>query len=148
LDRNEVVIQARRYLRTRFALHGRTKGRAIDCLGIVLCVGEDLGLCYSNSTPIRSKDYSDYGSFSKLETSETEADRVFIRKPIAAILPGDILVLKPPFSVQHWGIVSQLPQGLGIIHAYSTLGKCAEHLLDWRWKSRIRAAFSYPGVDN
>jgi uncharacterized membrane protein len=45
-------------------------------------------------------------------------------------------------------IVSQLKQGLGIIHALGGLGKIVEHLIDSRWQSRIAGVFAYPGVDD
>ena len=78
---------------------------------------------------------------------QAEAEKIFTKKTTTPI-PGDILTMRAPFLVHHMAIVSQLQQGLGIIHAYGAVGKVTEHLLDARWTARIAGVFSYSGVDD
>jgi hypothetical protein len=148
LDRALIVAKAREYIGSPFHPQGRVKGLGIDCVGIVLCVGEDLGLKYKDGTPIHRFDYCDYALFPVLDKLQTESEKMFIRKDISAIAPGDILTMRPPFLVHHMAIVSRLQQGLGIIHAYGSLGKVVENLLDPRWIARIAGVFSYSGVND
>ena len=148
LDRTLIFAKAREYIGTPFHQQGRVKGLGLDCAGLVLCVGEDLGLRYRDGRPIHGFDYKDYGMYPVMDAMQTEAEKIFVKKADSAIIPGDILTLRAPFLVHHMAIVSQLQQGMGIIHAYGGLGKIVEHLLDARWKSRIAGVFSYFGVDD
>ena len=137
----------------------------LDCVGIVLCVGQDLGLHYRDGRPIGAFDYMDYGLFPVLDEMQTEAERIFVEKAsgprhpgracsinFSQIVPGDILTLRAPFLVHHMAIVSELQEGVGIIHAFgsplrrSNQGRVAEHLLDRVWMSRIAGVFSYADV--
>jgi hypothetical protein len=148
LDRRLIEAKAREYVGTPFHQQGRVKGLGMDCAGIVLCVGEDLGLCYRDGRKIHRFDYKDYGMFPVLDAMQTEADKIFVKKALNEMIPGDILTMRAPFIVHHMAIVSQLKQGLGIIHAYGGVGKIVEHLLDERWAGRIAGVFSYSGVDD
>jgi hypothetical protein len=150
LHRDLIVPKAREYVaaNTPFHQQGRVKGRGLDCVGIVLCVGEDLGLRYKHGGLIKRFDYMDYGLFPVLDQMQAEAEKIFVKKSVESMIPGDILTMRAPFLVHHMAIVSQLQQGFGIIHAYGAVGKVTEHLLDARWAARIAGVFTYSGVDD
>jgi hypothetical protein len=148
LDRSLIFQKAREYFGTPFHQQGRVKGRGLDCVGIVLCVGEDLGLRYRDGRPIGRFDYRDYGMYPVMDYMQEEAEKIFIKKELGAMIPGDILTVRAPFLVHHMAVVSQLKQGLGMIHADGGLGKIVEHLINSRWRSRIAGVFAYPGVDD
>lgn len=148
MDRRLIFEKAREYIGTPFHQQGRVKGRGLDCVGIVLCVGEDLGLKYNDGRPIGRFDYKDYGMYPVMDSMQTEAEKIFIKKTRKEMVPGDIVTMRAPFIVHHMAVVSQLEQGLGIIHAHGGVGKIVEHLLDARWNTRIAGVFSYPGVDD
>ncbi|MDE3017017.1 MAG: hypothetical protein KGI29_08895 [Pseudomonadota bacterium] len=57
------------------------------------------------------------------------------------ILPGDIVLLKIDGSPQHLAIVSDMENGLGLIHAYAPARAVVEHRLDGWWLEKIEAAF-------
>ena len=59
--RAEVVNQARGYLGSPFVHQGRLRGRAIDCVGLLLCVFEDLHCLDKNGVPLLKTDYRNYG---------------------------------------------------------------------------------------
>lgn len=151
MDKTLVWKKAREYVGSPFHQQGRIKGKGIDCVGIVLCVGQDLGLHYRDGRPIGAFDYMDYGLFPVLDEMQREAQRIFVAKPggLADLEAGDILTLRAPFLVHHMAIVSELEGGLGIIHSLAyrvrghANGKVVEHLLDRVWKSRVAGVFSY-----
>jgi len=142
------VAKAREYVGTPFHQQGRVKGRGLDCIGIVLCVGEDLGLQYRDGRPIQRFDYMNYALFPVLDQMQAEAEKNFVKKDLLTMKPGDILTMRAPHMVHHMAIVSELQHGLGIIHAYGAVGKVTEHLLDARWTGRVAGVFTYSGVDD
>jgi cell wall-associated NlpC family hydrolase len=153
LDRAAIESKAREYLRTPFRDHGRRKGQGVDCVGIVLCVGEELGLCYKDGRQIRHDDFLDYGRFPVLDQMKKEAHKVFelkIARPatiaLAHLEPGDILIMRAPHQVHHMAIVTRLQGRPGMIHAYGSMGKVAEHIISEQWLRRIEGVFSYSGV--
>jgi hypothetical protein len=155
LDRKLVYEKAREYIGTPFHQQGRIKRVGLDCVGIVLCVGEELGLRYRDDRPIGRFDYMDYGLFPVLDEMQTEAERIFNKKSLDQLRPGDILTMRAPRLIHHMAIVSQLQGGLGVIHAFGSeqimprkASRTVEHLLDTRWKRFIAGVFSYPGVDD
>lgn len=132
---------------------GRVKGRGIDCVGIVLCTGELLGLRYRDGRQIGARDFLNYGRYPVLEELLEEARKLFVEKPVCDAEPGDILVLRSPKIARHLAIASDLGGHLGVIHAEdhpltrSPGGRVVEHLLDADWKKRIAGVFSFPDVD-
>ena len=155
MDKKLIFTKAREYVGTPFHQQGRVKGLGMDCVGIMLCVGEDLGLRYKDGRPIRRFDYMNYGLYPVLDEMQREMKKIFTEKPLAEISPGDILTMRAPFLVHHIAIVSELQGGLGIIHAYGSenvsrngRGRVSEHPLSQLWKSRIASVFSYSAVDD
>lgn len=161
MDKSAICGKAREYLGTPFHQQGRQKHVGLDCVGIVLCTGEELGLRYKDGRLIHANDYLNYGWFPELDRLQQEAIRVFEQKAIGAIgssgrsainfaeiEPGDILTIRAPFQVHHMAIVSDLGGSLGIIHAYGSMGSVAEHRLDRCWLSRIAGVFAYSGLDS
>jgi cell wall-associated NlpC family hydrolase len=154
LDKVKIWEKAREYLGTPFHDHGRIKGRGVDCVGIILCVGEDLGLQYKDGSRIRRSDYLDYGRFPILDEMQTEASQIFVVKSasvpldLSVMAPGDILTMRGPFLVHHMAIVTPMIGALGIIHTYrANRHGTVEHILDPTWQRRIAGIFSYSGVD-
>lgn len=153
----EVVQKAREYLGTPFQHQGRLKGIALDCVGLPLCVAEDLGLVDSKGVPFRRTDNANYTAQPLDAFVHREAVRRLIQKDIADIAPGDLITLRVPRVPCHVAIVSAVSNafGLGMIHAYSGYatkklpnGSTVEHILDEKWMRRIEGVFSFPGVTN
>lgn len=165
-SRADVVAKAREYLlaNTPFHHQGRTKGRGIDCVGLPLCIAEDLGISDKEGVPFTRYMYANYDR----QPIHDEVLKLFkkhlLEKHIAAPLePGDILAIRNPTSACHAAIVVSMPSGewgkppvLGIIHAYGTdavaiprggTEKIVEHILDFKWRRRIAGVFTFPGVE-
>jgi cell wall-associated NlpC family hydrolase len=145
-DRNAVIARAREYLGTPYRHQGRAKGLGMDCVGLPICVGEDLGLRDKLGSPILKSDHLNYPPRPIADVSSQVAARLE-EKPRDWIKGGDVVTIKVGRYVSHLAIVTDLEAGLGLIHAYAG-GPCmvAEHRLDLKWKSRIYRAFYFPEI--
>lgn len=148
--RAQIEAAARRYVGTAFRHQGRTLGHGIDCVGLVLCVAEELGVTATDGKSLLMADYPNYGP-------DPDTTKVFdhccarlIRKTPANLKRGDVVCMKVPISPTHVGIITEIPgQGLGMVHAYGErhTERCVEHILDITWRRRIVAAFEFPGTE-
>ena len=141
--RAEVVLQARTYVGSRFAHQGRMRGKAIDCVGLLLCVFEDLHCVDKHGVPLLKTDYMNYGPtpngrfvfefcMERLNVKSTEP------------LPGDIISLRTPIDPVHLAFMTPI----GMLHSYTGIGRVAEHLMDAKWKRRIEGVFGIPGIQD
>jgi hypothetical protein len=146
--RADIATAARKYVGTPFKHQGRIEGLAIDCVGLVLCAGEDLGLRDLYGAPFLRSDYPDYSSQPTDRFVYDELVRRAILKPIGAkLVAGNILGMRIPRLPCHAAIVTERDGMLYMIHAYdSGPRECAEHILSQAWRNRIVGAFDFPGV--
>jgi cell wall-associated NlpC family hydrolase len=135
--RDQIIQTARTYKDTPFHWHGRLKGIGIDCAGLPICVGRELGLFPADF------DLLEYGNYPQnmLQTLREHCDE----RPKAEREPGDILCFRLRKEPQHAGIMTDL-DGAGIIHC-SMRWAVIEHCLDVEWEDRIAGVFRYPGVE-
>jgi hypothetical protein len=151
-NRDEVVAAARAYLGRPLRHQGRRQ--ALDCVGLVLAVAEDLGLRDQFDTLIQRTDYGHYGPQQVDGAVVRECARRLVSvladtNPLTianALDPGRVLVLRAPHVACHAGIVSQLESGPGMIHAYPPSRKVVEHRIDAAWLGRIAGVFAFPEV--
>lgn len=139
IKRSAIVACARTYLGTPFKHQGRIRGLALDCVGLPICVARDLGL----NVP----DYNNYGAQQIDGQVLRECKKHLIEIDIEAMQPGDVICCRIPIP-SHTAIVSDLPPGLGMIHAYASNGKVVEHTIDFHWRKRIAGVFLFPGVED
>jgi NlpC/P60 family putative phage cell wall peptidase len=144
MTRDEIVIEAREWIGTKWQHQQSLKGVAVDCIGLVRG-------CYASLTGIVFTDIIDYAQSSffycREERLYPELQKYLIEIPVAEAKLGDILTfaLKKRFPDHHLGIIS----GDGfIIHSVCEPGimKVIESRLDDKWRGYIRHAFRYPGV--
>lgn len=146
---DDVVNTARSYVGTKFVHQGRLRNAGIDCLGLLICVGREVGVASAYPDP---RDY-------KL-APDTDAMR---RGLCAHLMPvpfserqlGDVLWFRAPLSPQHLGIISKL-EPLTVIHASNaiTLMRCLEQILVHGQSGPVQGAsylqihgcFRFPGV--
>jgi len=161
--RADFVAQARKYLGMEHRHQGRGrlggKDQAVDCVGLLVCAAEDLGLADALGMPIRRADDLNYGPQPVRDDVHSECKRRMITRaeaPKIAILPqpGDIVTLlvryreTEPGVTCHVAIVTGLPGSgsLAILHAYAPLGSVVEHELAPKWIKRIQGIFSIPSL--
>jgi len=148
ITKADVVEKAREYLGTPFAHQGRVKGHAMDCVGILLCVGNALGLKDKLGVPILKDDNKNYSAQPLNNFVHEECQRRLIEKPITAMQEGYAITMQAGSAFAcHAGIVSENGGALYVIHAYNGgARKVVEHIVDEKWMSRIVGVFSFPGV--
>lgn len=121
--RQQIVEAAREYISVRFKKGGRDKG-GMDCVGVLVCVGRDLG-----------EDIEDLDHY----TFDFKPDlfRQHIRKQSlpgskGALKPGQIVLLKDRFFPFHCGIIGKLNNKLTIINANMKKRAVVEQpMTDW-----------------
>lgn len=133
----DVSTIARSYVGSPFYTDGRIKGKAIDCLGIVVCVAWDLGWKGPACTEFRLK---------PAKQALEEAERVFQLVPLKEPVAGALLVIQlgsKRRSVDHFAL---LTTSNTIIHAHDGLGKVVEHTFDDSWRARVIFVWALPTV--
>lgn len=136
--RADVVAKAREYLDTPYRHQGRRKGTGrgagVDCLGLLVCVGHELGF-----VPLEfdERRYSHQPDSSTLRAGLAERLESI---PVADARPGDILLLSFAGDPTHVAIATDI----GMLHSYGIARRVVEHGIDDTWRSRIREAFRIP----
>ena len=137
-DRRRIIDEARSWIGTPFHHQGRLKGVGGDCVGLIIAVGNALGLLppgYNHTHYSRSPN-----GFRMRNVCDEQLDRV------AEYIPGDILLMRFRKYPQHMGIVVDLPKSLGLVHNYAEVGRCVEHTLDDEWDDMVLQAYRYRGI--
>lgn len=132
---DEIVAEARSWLETRWVHQGRSPA-GVDCAGLVLLVGQALGL--------KAEDMLGY---------KRSPDGVLFRKhifdqtkfePFPA--PGLIGLFRETRFPTHCGIFAERDGQLTLIHAYMPYGKVVEEPFLHEWPTQLVAVRSYIGL--
>lgn len=148
--RAQIVECARTFLGTPFRHQGRLKGTALDCIGLPICVGRELGIQVPDFSFMHAGQRVDAVNYASYPTDDRvlQGMKNYLKEiPRDAIRPGDILCLRVPVPV-HAAIVTDLPPGLGMVHAYEPNMKVVEHSLTHAWFGRIAGAFLFPELED
>jgi cell wall-associated NlpC family hydrolase len=143
----QIVASARSWRGTRFTHQGRLKATdthkgGVDCLGLLVGVADELGLEKAGKR-LSSLDETDYSHFPDGKRLYGKLCEVMRRVDKVNIQPGDVVLLEIKGSPQHLAIISDYPDGLGMIHAYAASRKVVEHRLDDGWREKISTAFRF-----
>lgn len=136
--RDDIITAARTYIGTPFEWHQRLKGCGIDCPGLVICVGREVGVLAPDF------DYQNYGNYPRnvIDLMGTYADVI----ALADLQPGDMAVFKLRVDPTHIAFLSNFGDHQGLIHA-SLKNGVVEHIFDLPWQSRLIGAFRYKGLN-
>jgi NlpC/P60 family putative phage cell wall peptidase len=124
----DVVAEARRWIGTPWRHQARLRGVGVDCGGLVVGVGQALGLPVRDHPPGYSR-LPDGVSLRACVESQC--------RRIPVLEPGAILLMRWETEPQHLAIVSTLPEGFGMIHAWAGMRRVVEHGLTPEWQARI-----------
>jgi NlpC/P60 family putative phage cell wall peptidase len=138
LNASDVVLAARGWLGTPYQHQARLRGVAVDCIGLVLGVGAEVGAWPP------SFNYTGYARLPHKGLLLAESRKYFLEIPLEAISPGCILVMawKEFREPHHVAIFA----GETVIHAASNFRKVVEHRFDEAFRRRTQFAFRFPGV--
>lgn len=133
-----IVAEARSWLGTRFAHHGRVKGRSCDCAGLVIGVGAAIG------QPV--VDEAQYERRPDGAMLLAHCERQGLRVPVAAAQVGDVALFAFKGEPQHLAILGDyFAGGLSMIHAHSLARKVVETRLDESWP--MVGVYRFKGID-
>lgn len=134
--RLQIMAAAREYLGVPFLKGGRSK-QGIDCVGLLVLVGRDIGLDIQDTT-----DYTFNPEVTKF------ADVVYsqsVRVPLNPILIGSIAILKQSLYPMHTGIIGQNADGLTIINANLKKRMVVEQPMS-DWQNDLTMLRDYKGI--
>ena len=135
--RAEIVARARAYLDTPFEHQGRLMGVGVDCAGLVIKVAHDLGLS--------TFDIDGYSDQPDEETFRATLREQMEQIRVGDVEPGDVLTFH--FGKErHMAIVAGVDP-IRIIHAWSKVGRVAEHPVDPSMWLRVRGCYRYRGAE-
>lgn len=135
-----MVAAARGMVGTRWHHQGRKPGVALDCAGLVVCVGKQLGLLTFDTVAYQR------------DSAANHFVRYFqqhgIERPRRSLAPGCVVALHEARYPCHCGIVARQGKRLTLIHAYARRRAVVEELLTLEWYVRIVGVFDYVGLDD
>ena len=135
---------ARSYIDTPWHHAARRPGIGIDCAGVLICAGRELGLVSETFEVPAYVPIPDGVSLLKW------CDQYMTRVPFDAMRPGDAIVLVTSDHPQHLAIVGDYRHGMGfsIIHACSRSKppRVIETRLMFSKIQRFVAAYSLPAM--
>jgi cell wall-associated NlpC family hydrolase len=132
----EFVAQARTMLGVPFRHQGRG-ATGVDCVGVPVLAAKALRL---GDFDVRA--YLRTPHDGSLQSALTAAGCV-----PCELMPGAIALMRWDHRwPQHVAVVTDHQHGLGLLHAYSTVGRVVEHRIDAAWRRRIVSVWSVPGV--
>jgi cell wall-associated NlpC family hydrolase len=141
-NRDQVVAAARSWIGTPFTHQGRLKGAGVDCIGLVIGLGRELGLCapdFDITGYARDPDGKSLMALSRVHMKLINRE---------AMQPGDVVVVRFGDHPQHFGVLGDYKHGgLSIVHAAMKSGAVVEQRLMFSRAMHFVAAFSLPGVE-
>lgn len=140
-NRDDIINEARSMIGVKWAHQGRSR-RGIDCLGLCLVVGKQLGLIDP------SRDKTNYPRRPDGNRLIEEIKTVLDIKDIKDMAPGDILVFREYAYACHMAFLSQKHGKRYIIHAEANRKKVLEEPLNQSGREdKIVACFCFGGLD-
>lgn len=126
-----ITATAREQLGVPFRHQGRLPGIALDCVGLLVVVFDQLG--------IKIQDVQGYARspHNGLLETQAQAQPAFVNVAINQHREGDVLLFRFYKATQHAALVTDQ----GIIHCCSDPGRVVEHRLGDPWRKRITHAF-------
>jgi len=141
--REDIVRVARSYIGTPWHHMGRKPGIALDCAGVLICDGRELGIF---APDFDVPNYLPTPDGTMLDV----VDEYMIRISRSALRPGDAVGVITDADPQHLGIVADGKYGrLSVIHASNDRAHpfVAERPLVFTRNFRFAAAWKFPGVE-
>jgi NlpC/P60 family putative phage cell wall peptidase len=144
--REQIVTEARRWLRTPYHHQAVLRGVGVDCVGLIRGVGHATG-----ALPEDAEEWARFGGYSRIPNPRRmgEGMRQFLRLVEGTPQPGDIAWLEWRDDLpMHLAILaSDTRGGATLIHSYSDAGGVVEHGLTPEWLARIKSWWRYPNLE-
>lgn len=148
LTREAIVAEARSWLGTPFMHQQSSQGVGVDCVGLILGVGRELGVL-----EISEEAWRPFAAYTRKPNPVRmrKAMRLFLDESI--VDPGSIPAIG---SIGWFGWRADLPMHLAIvgefqgratmIHAFELQKVCVENSIDETWRGRVDSWWQFPGM--
>lgn len=144
ITEQDVLREARSWLRTPFHHQGRVKGVGVDCIGLVVGVIDNLNLSDGDGGRLSAHDETNYSVVPDGVRLKAMLDQHLQHIMLSELAPGDIALFRFQQQPQHVGFIADRPDGtLGIIHCYSNSEIVVEHRLNEGWLSMLVQAYRF-----
>lgn len=129
MKRVDISAAAKKMLDVPFVHQGRDRSRGVDCVGLIVCALEELGIPY-----VDLKGYGRTPHAGKLmATIDSQPNMRKVPVPVS----GGVLLFRIKRDPQHVAVFD----GENLIHSYSTIGRVVVQPFDEFWASRIVACY-------
>ena len=140
---NAVIAAAKEWIGTPFLHAGRDKSGGVDCIGLIVCVAEELGLCDARGVPLKKRDERGYGRSGVALKLRRALGECLAPVPLDAAAPGDVLLCRIGKTPQHVAFLSHVKEQYTLLHALETAQKVTEHRLSDNWRRRFVSAYRF-----
>ena len=151
MTRADIVAKARELVgrgenglpKVRFKHQGRHPRTGLDCAGLPVWVGHQLGLLNFDFTA-----YEHYPDGRRLMAIMNEQ---MVKREVKHMEPGDVLLLRNIDTrwPMHLAIVTDLPDGtLGVIHSWVKARGVIEQHLPEKWAFCVVGCYSFPQLES
>lgn len=141
------VAVARTYLGTKFKHQGRLRGIAIDCVGLLVCVGRECGLEIEDHLDYDSKPNAAIlrAAIERCCDEVTKRDHRTGAVLPAIARPGEIILFRLDSEKPETAVHAAMRTPCGILHARGEVdvARVVEHGLTEGWRSRADSVWRY-----
>ncbi len=138
--RQEIVEEALRWKDTPY-VHQRRQVGAVDCIGLVICVGHAAGMMTWDEGDPRWQEFKNYSYIADFEAMRKGLEIFMHRIDRKEADLGDVIWIRDQGVARHLGIVVS---ERSYMHAYRWANKVLEHPFTPKSRKYIRSAFRYP----
>lgn len=146
-----VVAEARRWIGSPYVHQHRSRGHAVDCVGLVIGVGLAVDVLPTWS-PEAWKPHGSYGRTpnpSHMKRAIAQFMTPLDIDPTASPPDGAVAFMAWREDLpMHLAIMATAPDGRRtMIHAFSGVGAVVEHGFAAEWPGRVDSFWAYPGIE-
>lgn len=136
----DMIAYARTWIGTPYVHQGRQRGVGCDCAGVLVGMADKFGH--------QPEDMAGYSPIPRQDQLQALIGKQMESIEVADIAPGDIVLMTLIKSGKphHIGFITDYGGALGVIHCNQLIGKVVEHVLDDKWRSRIKLAFRFKDI--
>jgi cell wall-associated NlpC family hydrolase len=125
----------RGYLGTPWVHQGRLKGAGVDCVGVLMCAADEVGIAMQDVTNYPTQPYRTW--------MLDELRRQCVQVELSAVRLGDVLSFAWDSAPWHIGVVTSVDP-LKMVHAWRQVDRVVETKLDASWRRRICGVWRFP----
>lgn len=143
---DDILAEAREWIKTPFRHQGALKGVGCDCVGLIKGVGQATGAI--NNVDNRWEKYRHYRRTPNPRQMRAGMEDFLIQITAEQAMPGDIVWMEWRENLpMHLGIIGVIDDRRTLIHAFRRVRMVTEHGLTREWVDMINSYWRYPYLE-